>query len=158
MERDISFKIAYLADYPGYAGNVSHWLYDEFVHPDNEELEYEEFHTIFRNNSKTEFPIRLVALSDEKCVGTVTFIDNDFESKSYTPWLGGLYVDSAYRCCGIGGNLIEAVKQIARDLGYTEIYLNTEKAGQYYCKLGWKYVETCPNDNGRACEIYKYNL
>lgn len=150
-------NIEYLFDYPEYAGNVSRWLYDEFVHPDNEDLEYKEFYEIFQNNSKSVFPIRLIALSDGKCVGTVTIIDNDFESRDYTPWLGGLYVDSMYRNCGIGRNLIEVIKQIARDLGYREIYLNTEKAGKYYKNLGWKYVETCPNDNGRMCEIYKYD-
>lgn len=152
------FNIEYLFDYPGYAGIVSRWLYDEFVHPDNEELEYDKFYPIFQNNSKTEFPIRLVALSDRKCVGTVTIIDNDFESRNYSPWLGGLYVDSAYRNCGIGRGLIEAIKQIAGNLGYTEIFLNTENAGKYYIKLGWKYVEACPNENGRICEIYKYDL
>ncbi len=152
------FEIKYLYDYPEYAGNVSRWLYDEFVHKDNEELEYETFHTYFIKNSKMKLPIRLVAVSDGKCVGTVTIIDNDFPGKSVMLWLGGLYVDASYRNKGIGQSLINAIKQIAKNLGYHEIYLNTETAGRYYKMLDWKYIETCPNEAGRICEIYRYDL
>ena len=158
MEQDRVFEIAYLADYPAFAGNVSRWLYDEFVHPDNEELAYTEFHSIFTTNSKTGFPIRIVALCGGECVGTVTVIDNDFESRSYTPWLGGLYVEKAHRNRGIGRKLVEKAKQIAANSGYKEIYLNTETAGEYYKKLGWKYVESCPNESGRICGIYRFDL
>lgn len=150
--------IEYLCDCPDYAGNVSRWLYDEFVHEEGDGLEYEVFHSYFLNNSKTRFPIRLVAVADGKCVGTVTFIDNDFPGKDYIPWLGGLYVDSPHRNNGIGRSLIEAVKKLAVDMGYSEIYLNTENAGKYYQKLGWRFVESCPNESGRNCEIYKCDL
>lgn len=108
-------------------------------------------------------PIRLVAVSDGKCVGTVTFIDNDFPGKTYTPWLGGLYVDVPYRNRGIGRSLIERVKQIAKDMGYNEVYLGTDNAGQYYKRLGWECVETglitpYGDSDNQMCEIYKYDL
>ena len=82
----------------------------------------------------------------------------DFYGKSYSPWLGGLYVDIPYRNEGIGQRMIDFIKQIAKDLGYYEIYLNTEHAGGYYKRLGWIYIETCLNEGGRMCEIYKYEL
>jgi len=30
-------KIAYLSDYPDYVGNVSRWLYDAFIHSDDDD-------------------------------------------------------------------------------------------------------------------------
>jgi predicted N-acetyltransferase YhbS len=151
--------IQYLSDYPEYIKNVSRWLYDEFIHKDNKDLEYEKFNSFFQNNSKTEFPIRLIVISDENCVGTATITENDFPKRqNYTPWLGGLYVDIPYRNTGIGQKLIEFVKRAVKDLGYAELYLVTENAGQYYKKIGWLFVETCDNEFGRICEIYKYNL
>jgi len=151
-------SIEYLSDYPDCVGNVAHWLYDLYDELDynfEDEADYKNLYAHFQNNSKTELPIRLIALSDGKCVGTVTFIDNDFPGKTYTPWLGGLYVDIPYRNCGIGQKLIAFVKRIAKDLGYAEIYLGAENAGKYYKNLGWKCVETCANESGRMCEIYK---
>lgn len=150
--------IGYLCDYPEYRENVSRWLYDEFVHREDDDLKYETFHSNFLDNNKTKLPIRLVAIMDGKCVGTVTIIDNDFYGKSYSPWLGGLYVDTPYRNEGIGQRMIDFIKQIAKDLDYYEIYLNTENAGGYYKRLGWIYIETCLNEGSRICEIYKYEL
>jgi len=153
--------IAYLYDYPNYVSNVSRWLYDlydELTHIDEEAPDYQALYSYFRNNSKTELPIRLVAISDGACVGTVTLIDNDFSGKAYTPWLGGLHVDIQHRGHGIGQRLIEFAQQLAKTLGYCELYLGTENAGHYYQNLGWTCVETCANDAGQASEIYRYNL
>ena len=151
-------EIAYLCDHPEYAGAVSRWLYDAFVRRDDDDFAYETFHTYFQHNSKTEMPIRLIALADEKCVGTVTLIDNDFPGKTDTPWLGGLYVDTPYRNKGIGRNLINFVKRIAENFGYAELFLSTQNAGRYYQKLGWKRVETCVDASGRMAEIYRFEL
>ena len=154
--------IEYLSDYPNYVGSVARWLYyGDNPDPDFDDPDYKDLNAHFQNNSKTVLPIRLVAVYDGKCVGTVTIIDNDFPGKSYTPWLGGLHVDIPYRNRGIGRSLVESVKQIAKDLGYTEIYLGTENAGQYYKMLGWKRIETVlgsPSEETRMCEIYKYDL
>jgi len=154
--------IEYLSDYPEHVGSVALWLYyrDE-PDPNLEDPDYVNLYTHFHINSKTKLPIRLVAISDGKCVGTVTMIGNDFPGKSYTPWLGGLHVDIPYRNRGIGRQLIDFVKQTAKDLGYTELYLGTDNAGQYYRKLGWKCIEAVhdsPYETNQTSEIYKYDL
>ncbi|MDR0896363.1 MAG: GNAT family N-acetyltransferase [Oscillospiraceae bacterium] len=150
-------SIAYLSDYPQYVSTVSRWLYDDLMNGNADESEYKQFHNNFVANSKSELPIRLVAIADNQCVGTVTFIGNDFPGKSYTPWLGGLYVEVSHRNRGIGQRLIEFVKRLAKKMGYDELYLSTHTAGEYYIRLGWEYVETCANEDGQLWEIYRYD-
>jgi len=61
---------------------------------------------------KTKLPIRLVAMENERCVGTVSIVQNDLDCRDYTPWLAVLYVDEFHRGNKIGEELIERVKQI----------------------------------------------
>lgn len=120
--------------------------------------EYKGFHKCFINNYITKFPIRLVVITNEKCIGTVTLIDNDFPGKSYGPWLGGLFIDAQYRNCGIGQMLLEEGIKIIKDLGYHELYLTTHTASRYYKRFGWQSVEFCKSDDGFDEEIFKFTI
>jgi len=157
-------RIAYLCDFPEYCGIVSRWLYynlinNDVIPPDYEnDPDYIRFHTGFTNNYKTKFPIRLVVISDKKCVGTVTLINNDFPGKSYGPWLGGLFVDTQYRSRGIGKLLLEEGIKIIKDLGYHELYLTTHTANRYYKRLRWQSYEFCKSDDGFDEEIFRSTI
>ena len=111
-----------------------------------------------RNCHKVELPIRLIALTNGICVGTVSIVFNDLKCRNYTPWLAALYVDESYRNRGIGEHLIDKVKQIASDLGYTEVFLRTEHKSDYYRKLGWKFIESCDDNFNLKPDVFIHKL
>lgn len=49
--------------------------------------------------------------------------ENDGLATDHSPWLASLVVDPAYQGKGIGKQLIDAIKQQAKSLGYLELYL-----------------------------------
>jgi len=95
---------------------------------------------------------------DGKCAGTVSLVSNDLKCRNYTPWLAGLYVDKAFRNQKIGRTMIDRIKIISAELGYKELFLRTEHAGNYYRKLGWEYIETCDDDYNLKPDVFKWKL
>jgi len=151
-------EIKYLCDHLIYADTVAKWNYDEFVKGIKVDRTYESTLSSIKNCRKLEFPIRLVAIIDNKCVGTVSIVFNDLKCRDYTPWLASLYVEKAYRKQKIGQKLINHVKKIAAELGYGELYLRTEHASDYYRKLGWEFVESCEDDYNLKPDVFKCKI
>ena len=151
-------KIEYLCDHINFADTAAKWIFDEFIDGIKVDSSYANVLSSFKNCHKQKLPIRLVALIDDKCVGTVSVVFNDLKCRNYTPWLAALYVDKNFRKQKIGKKLIERVKAIAADLGYKELFLRTEHASGYYRKLNWEFVENCNDDYNLKPDVFKYTL
>jgi len=152
-------KIEYLADHPEFMETVATWRYKEFIEGIRLGISYEQVLAAVKNCKISEFPICLAAIEDGVCAGTVSIVHNDLRYRDYTPWLASLYVDPAYRNRKIGERLIERVKDIAREMGYGELYLRTEHASGYYRKLGgWAFVESCEDEFGLVPDVFKTAL
>ena len=150
--------IRHLSDNMVYIEKITQWLYDEFFKNIRHGFSYEQIFDKYKVCYKTSLPIRLVAVIDELCVGTISLTENDLKCSSYTPWLAALYVDKAYRSNKIAEHLIERVKDITRDLSYNELFLRTEHASEYYKKRGWEFVESCIDEYNLNTEVFKFTL
>ncbi|MCL2248808.1 MAG: GNAT family N-acetyltransferase [Oscillospiraceae bacterium] len=151
-------KIEYLCDKMEYAETVTKWIFDEFINGVKHGQSYERILSEVSECNKHELPIRLIALAEDKCAGTVSLVFNDLNCRQYTPWLAALYVDSAYRNCGVGEQLVSAVIEITQQLGYDKLYLRTETASDYYRKLGWTFVENCDDDHNLKPDVFSYSI
>jgi len=151
-------KIEYLCDSIEHAETAAKWIYDEFIHGIKTDRSYEDVVSGMKNCYRDKLPIRLVALQDNKCVGTIALVFNDLRCRSYTPWLASLYVEKSHRNRKIGEKLIERIQTITAELGYRELYLRTEHASGYYRKLGWEYVETCDDDYNLKPDVFRRKL
>ena len=64
-----------------------------------------------------------------------------------------MWVDGAWRGCGLGGRMLTALEAAARDLGYREVYLDTNstltEAIAMYDRAGYRRIERY-NDNPYA--------
>ena len=64
-----------------------------------------------------------------------------------------MWVDGAWRGCGLGGRMLGALESAARDLGYREVYLDTNstltEAIEMYDRAGYRRIERY-NDNPYA--------
>jgi GNAT superfamily N-acetyltransferase len=135
---------------------AANWIYGEFIHNIRRGVTYEDVYNRFENGVPGRLPVRFLALTDDMCVGTVSIVKNDLSGREYGPWLASLFVRPDFRSKGIGRLLIEKVKSAVWDMGYEELYLRTEHAGDYYRKLGWTFVEQCTDEFGLAPEVFRW--
>jgi predicted N-acetyltransferase YhbS len=148
-------EICYLNEHISFAETVSSWIYEEFIKDIRDDLNLEGITARIKTCGKDTLPVRLVAVLDGKCIGTVSIVQNDLKCRDYTPWLAALVVDKSYRGSGIGRRLVSFAKEKAAELGYSELYLRTEHAGDYYRKLGWQFVEKSFDDFNLEPEVFK---
>lgn len=121
---------------------VCEWNYNWWGVRDNKSIEeVEEYlkHSLCKNN---KMPQTFVALVDGIPAGMYQIaMSDDLESRpDIYPWLINVYVDEKYRGNNIGRNLLNTVKENAKNIGLTELYLYTKHIGLYE-KFGWQFVE-----------------
>jgi predicted N-acetyltransferase YhbS len=85
---------------------------------------------------KHSIPLSLVALEDDKPIGTVNLVENDNdERQDLTPWLAALLVVPEARGRGVGTRLVRSLVKEAAALGIPRLYLGTDMP-EYYARLG----------------------
>jgi GNAT superfamily N-acetyltransferase len=60
-----------------------------------------------------------------------------------TPWLGGVFVGSAFRRRGVGAALCSTVEDVARSRGIRTLYLFTLDKQAWFSRLGWTVLRPC---------------
>lgn len=92
--------------------------------------------------NENKLPLTLVAFCDDKPVGMCSLRDNDGICPDLAPWLGSLVVHPDYQREGIALKLINVIKQKAKQLGFSQLYLFAfdSTLPNYYFKLGWNLV------------------
>jgi len=152
--------IDYLCNHIEYVETVSIWIYSEFVvKPEKSLKKLEQIIEYFKNTNLTSFPITLIAVADNKCVGTVSIFENDLKNQNdLTPWLASLYVSPYYRGQGIAEKLINRVQEVVKGLGFKTLYLRTEHTSEYYRRLGWEYVYKTHDEKGQETEVFRISV
>jgi len=81
-------------------------------------------------------PLSLVALDDERLVGTINLIENDDSKRAHLrPWLAALVVAEDMRGHGVGSRLVSALLDEARAMQIPLVYFGTDGPG-FYERLG----------------------
>ena len=152
-------KIDFLLNYPEKIKEVSEIVYKEFVVGKGSSMSLEEVIKHFSNTKEKVFPITLIALENEVCLGTVSIFENDLKARDmYKPWLASLYTKPEYRGRGVGQQLVAKTMEVVKELGFKELYLRTEDASDYYRNRGWTYVETVSDDTYEEIDVFKINV
>ncbi|MCR4760860.1 MAG: GNAT family N-acetyltransferase [Oscillospiraceae bacterium] len=88
---------------------------------------------LMRTNRFAEWERVFAAFDAESPIGfcTLTAKDEMPESCVYTPFIGFVYVDAAYRGRRISEQMIAAASDYAKSLGYTAVYLTSDEQGLY---------------------------
>ena len=152
-------KIATLAENQHYYKEVSKMIYQEFVLGTSSKMTLKDVEDFFENTNVDVFPITFISIIDNECIGTVSVYENDFKERpQYSPWLASLYVKPKYRDKKIGQQLITYLISHLKTLNFSEVYLKTENASEYYKKIGWKLIESVNNQDTDTVDIFKYEL
>ncbi|RIJ36736.1 GNAT family N-acetyltransferase [Pontibacter oryzae] len=130
--------IKQLYEVPQHFDTVANWIYEQWWKKPGNTIEVVK-QPLREHLEKKDFPLTLVALEGEKPAGSVLLIENDgiSELPDLTPWLAALYVAPRFRRQGVGPQLVQALEQHARQIGYKKLYLVATDRVSFYKDLSW---------------------
>jgi N-acetylglutamate synthase-like GNAT family acetyltransferase len=136
-------QIELLADYSEHIPELAQLWYEELSRHWNPQATIEKATQLLINHmNKEQLPLAFVAFCDNQPIGMACLRDTDGIRPSDTPWLGSLVVHPNYRGSMVGETLINKVKNVAKSLGYSTLYLLAfdPTLPNWYTRLGWKFT------------------
>ena len=106
--------------------------------------------------NRDAIPIGLVAMEGDQVRGTVA-LDLDMAT-NLTPSVVGLLVGSEHRGRGIATALIESAESLAKQLGYSRVYVSTTALGNLLLRMGWHLCGEAEFLNDERGSIYVCDL
>jgi GNAT superfamily N-acetyltransferase len=126
-------QIAYLSDHPEFIAQIVDW-HCEIWGDTSAKCKHDMRHKLLQHLNTKAIPITMIALSEKKCVGSVSLVFHDLDSHTHlSPWISYLYVDSNYRRKGIGTYLFKTILRKAKEIGCDKLYTyHSSSIGQTY--------------------------
>jgi GNAT superfamily N-acetyltransferase len=147
--------IARLAEHPEAIPVLKQWFESEWksyygpTGPGNAERD------LLAYSSRDRLPIGIVAYLDGELCGFAALKPQSITTHSHlSPWIAAGLVAPQHRRKGIGAQMLGALEDIARGLGYKRIYSGTSTAGDLLCRSGWQFMERVAY-NGEDVSIYE---
>jgi predicted N-acetyltransferase YhbS len=135
-------EIKYLADHPEMIPELADWFFHQwgYLRPGSS---VEDFAAGIRTHlNRDELPLSLVALDGPETLGSASLRQHDMSTRmDLSPWLASVYVAAEHRRRGIGAQLVSAIEEKARELGFATLYLWTPDKEEFYARLGWSVVQ-----------------
>lgn len=112
-----------------------------------------------RENDFAENERVIIALENDDIAGFCTFANKDELPPEYdfTPFIGFMFVDEKYRGHRLSGKLIDAACGIAKDQGFSTIYVMSGEVGLYK-KYGFKKIGDYATIYGTRDQLFQRNL
>ena len=129
-------KLIRLIDRPELKNAMAEWFHEKWGIPKEAYLESMEECLA----GKSAVPQWYAAMEDEKLVGGLGVIENDFhDRKDLSPNVCAVYVEEEYRGRGIAGKLLQFVCQDMSARGISTLYLVTDHTS-FYERYGWEFL------------------
>lgn len=146
--REMRPKVLLLAENKQFIPELAQLWIDEVGQDDDPCPDIENVQSRFMQHcNKDKLPIAYVGIYQNKPIGMVCLRTSEGIQNDLSPWLGGLVVHPNYRGRKIGEELISAIKEHAKVLGYTKLYLLCDGIlSIWYEKLGWQKIGYADND------------
>ena len=101
-------------------------------------------------------PIGLVAIEGDQVYGTVA-LDLDVTT-NLSPSVVGLLVGREHRRRGIATALLGSAEDLARQLGYTRLYISTTVLDDLLARMGWHALGQVEFLNAEQGSVYERSL
>lgn len=138
--------IVNVCDRPGLLGEAAGWFHEKWNIPE------EEYASSIGECIAGGSPVPqwYVAMCGEAIVGGLGVIENDFhDRKDLSPNVCALYVEKAFRNCGIAGRLLEFACRDMAARGFGTLYLVTDHTS-FYERYGWKFLCMVRDEGGNV--------
>jgi GNAT superfamily N-acetyltransferase len=135
---------SYLIEHPEYLPQLARWQFEEWDAILGEKTLDARIKKLKTHLNRDKLPIAWVAHANGQLLGSAALRVHDLEGREdLTPWLGGVFVGSDFRCQGIGASLCAAVEDEARSRAIHTLYLFTLDKQAWYSRLGWSIFGPC---------------
>ena len=112
------------------------------------DIDFEVMSRLFAtDNPPGTLPITLIALSEDAYVGCVSLREATMGALTHpeayldtTPWLSNMWVTEKMRGHGLATRLVREIERLAREHGYSELYLGTLRPDSLYHKAGFQDI------------------
>ena len=143
---------------PHLAETVAQWFKAEWGEwPQHQSIENSVARLRGRLNTD-KAPLTLLAFDEDRAIGTASLILREMTTHPELQyWLGDLYVVPEYRSRGVGGALMNAVLDHAKNFGADYLYLYTADQMALYASKGWQTVIKEPYEK-HAVEVMRRAL
>jgi GNAT superfamily N-acetyltransferase len=100
-------------------------------------------------------PIGYVAIEDDSVVGALAIAARSARTHPHlSPWIVGFWVEPSCRNRGIGGQLLVAACNHARQHGISCLYAATAPASSLFAREGWTVIDQGATDLGTKTNIF----
>lgn len=144
-----------MADYANEVPRIAAWFFEQWrpLYGDQSLASVER--RIRTWLTRNQIPTALVAISDDRVIGTVALKDRELPDLEYGPWLAGLFVVPHHRRRGIGALLVAAAERQASALGVRQLHLYTPASEGFYERLGWTVIDRVALPSGTVSVMRK---
>lgn len=136
-------KIVYLKDYKEYIPALANWSYKTWGGYNPQPSIKNQIEKFKQHCNTDKLPLTLIALdNNDKPIGMCSLRETDSIRSDLAPWLGSLYVTPSQRNKYVATKLTQAIKDIARHMGYEKLYLFTfdKNLNTFYINQGWVLI------------------
>ena len=131
--------------------HYSHW--SQYSPTMDYETTKNKFENIYSKND--DIPFGIAMLEKEEIIGFLVFKTCCLEKyPEYTPWISDVMIFDDYRFKGYGTLLINQALNILNELGFDKAYLWTDKAPEFYEKIGFNYEHEVEKNEGGYGRLY----
>ena len=131
-----SYEIWKIREHGELAEQAGSWFSEKWGIPKEEYRESME--ACLRGTSPV--PQWYVVMDGERIAAGIGVIENDFHDRpDLTPNVCAVYVEEAYRCRGIGGQMLRFVCADMKNMGIDTLYLVTDHTS-FYERYGWEFL------------------
>lgn len=137
-----ALRIEYLADCPEVLSQLEKWFLQEWAPYYGPDGPGDAADDLRSSCNRRALPITLVALKgDELCATGALKAESVETHKHLGPWVAALLVAPKYRRQGIRGKLVDALEELARELGFEQLYYGADFTDRYLEGNGWEPLE-----------------
>ena len=152
-------QFEFLADCPEAIPQIASWYFEQWGHRLEDSSPGDIESKLRGSLNRDQLPLLILAIQNEEVMGVaeLKFREMDiYPEKEH--WLGGVYIPLEHRGKGIASQLVRQALRIAKTLGVSTLFLQTEKSdGGLYSSLGWSPVEQL-NRRGLDVLVMEKNL
>lgn len=123
--------------------DVAELKYQEFSYLTGEETIEDYLHRQKKYVTDKLIPKSFAVLNEsENLLGTFALEVEDLSTRpDLSPWLGSVVVAAPHRGKGVGAFIVREAERMAKNLGYSKLYLYTPDQEAWYAKQGWMVLE-----------------
>jgi GNAT superfamily N-acetyltransferase len=155
---DIKLRVEYLADHPEVIPILKEWFETEWESYYGPAGPGDAYSDLLAYANRDELPVGVVAFLEDEVRGVAALKSESITTHSHLgPWAAAGLVSPLYRRRGIGTELVRAIEQIAKNLGYARIYCGTFTANRILERRGWQFMQRVKY-NGEHVSIYQKAL